>query len=197
MKLKSEILREEIINLATEEFLRHGFRNTSLRKIAKKANKTTGAIYTYFESKEDIFVEIIGKQFFGFLGKIQEDKFKQLSLEDKLIKLVDYMFQPMKDIVAEYGVNRTMDFLVVSAELARSESIKQKNRELDLQTVELIREILKSEVINKTIDIDILAMQIVLIIDGALLNSMFMFDSLDEAEQNCKKVILQTVKLIK
>lgn len=107
------------------------------------------------------------------------------------------MFQPMKDIVAEYGVNRTMDFLVVSAELARSESIKQKNRELDLQTVELIREILKSEVINKTIDIDILAMQIVLIIDGALLNSMFMFDSLDEAEQNCKKVILQTVKLIK
>lgn len=66
MKLKSEILREEIINLATEEFLRHGFRNTSLRKIAKKANKTTGAIYTYFESKEDIFVEIIGKQFLGF-----------------------------------------------------------------------------------------------------------------------------------
>lgn len=197
MKLKSEILREEIINIATEEFLRNGFRNTSLRKIAKKANKTTGAIYTYFESKEDIFVEIIGKQFFGFLGKIHKDKFKQLSLENKLIQLVDYMFQPMKDIVAQYGVNRTMDFLVVSAELARAESLKQKNRELDLQTVELIREILKSEVINKTIDIDILAMQIVLIIDGALLNSMFLFDSLDEAEENCKKVILQTLKLIK
>lgn len=197
MKLKSEILREEIINIATEEFLRNGFRNTSLRKIAKKANKTTGAIYTYFESKEDIFVEIIGKQFFGFLGKIQKDKFKLLSLEDKLIKLVDYMFQPMKDIVAQYGVNRTMDFLVVSAELARSESLKEKNRELELQTIDIIEKFLESEVLKDDVDINVLAVQIVLIIDGALLNSMFLFDSLDEAEQNCKKVILQTLKLIK
>ena len=59
MRLKSDIVRNEILQIAKEEFLKKGFRDASLREIAKKANKTTGVIYTYFKNKNEIFTEIV------------------------------------------------------------------------------------------------------------------------------------------
>lgn len=197
MRTKNDMLRDEIVRVATEEFLINGYRETSVRKIAKKLKKTTGAIYTYFESKEHLFVEITNKEFFWFLGEIQNDKFSKLSFEDKILKMVDFSFQPLKRIVREYGVNRTIDFLLVSADLAHKENLKQKNRGLDLQTLNSIKEILRAEISDKNIDIETLGIQIILIIDGALLNSMFLFDSLEEAEESCKKAIMQLLSLIR
>lgn len=59
MRLKSDTIREEILNLAKEEFLKKGFREASLRNIAKKANRTTGVIYTYFKNKDELFEQLV------------------------------------------------------------------------------------------------------------------------------------------
>lgn len=47
--------RERILAVATEEFATEAYAKTSLRKICTKANVTTGALYFFFESKEDLF----------------------------------------------------------------------------------------------------------------------------------------------
>lgn len=58
-KLKDES-RQAIINSAKEEFLEKGYKNASMRNIAKKANMTVGNLYRYFPSKEDINRMIVG-----------------------------------------------------------------------------------------------------------------------------------------
>ena len=58
-KLKDES-RQAIINSAKEEFLEKGYKNASMRNIAKKANMTVGNLYRYFPSKEDINRLIVG-----------------------------------------------------------------------------------------------------------------------------------------
>lgn len=59
MRVKSEIIRNEILEISKKEFLEKGFRDASLRDIAKKVNRTTGIIYTYFKSKDELFAEIV------------------------------------------------------------------------------------------------------------------------------------------
>lgn len=44
-----------ILSAAIQEFLEKGFTSASLRNIAKKAGVTTGALYGYYDSKEDLF----------------------------------------------------------------------------------------------------------------------------------------------
>lgn len=59
MALRDHSLDDGIIKAAYEEFLEHGFAKASLHKIAEKANVTTGAIYTRYKNKDDLFVSLL------------------------------------------------------------------------------------------------------------------------------------------
>ncbi len=61
MQYQKEEVRIRILEKAKKEFLQNGFKSSSLRKIAADADMTTGGIYTYFDSKEDIFHSIVEK----------------------------------------------------------------------------------------------------------------------------------------
>lgn len=52
-------VKEEILECAKKEFLQKGFNNSSLRKIAKQANTSTGSIYTRFGDKKGLFNAIV------------------------------------------------------------------------------------------------------------------------------------------
>lgn len=51
--------KEQLLRAGKEEFLENGFERASLRKICKKAGVTTGALYFFFENKEDLFCQIV------------------------------------------------------------------------------------------------------------------------------------------
>jgi AcrR family transcriptional regulator len=53
--------RELLIRAAKEEFMEKGYNKASLRSICSKAGVTTGALYFFFENKEDLYEEITGK----------------------------------------------------------------------------------------------------------------------------------------
>lgn len=57
MSGKSDQTKENILTCARDEFLASGFRDASLRNIAKAAGLTTGAIYRYFSDKDALFCE--------------------------------------------------------------------------------------------------------------------------------------------
>lgn len=48
-----------ILETAKLEFLERGFQGTSMRRIAALSGVTTGALYGYFASKEDIFDSLV------------------------------------------------------------------------------------------------------------------------------------------
>lgn len=43
-----------------QEFLAYGFQNASLRRICSRVGMTTGALYSCFQNKEDLFASIVG-----------------------------------------------------------------------------------------------------------------------------------------
>ena len=50
--------RDRILESAKKCFLEYGFQAAPLRKIADDAGFTSGALYGYFDSKEDLFYAI-------------------------------------------------------------------------------------------------------------------------------------------
>lgn len=51
--------RQELLRAASRLFLRNGFVATSLSDIAEEAGLTKGAVYSNFESKEDLFLALL------------------------------------------------------------------------------------------------------------------------------------------
>ncbi len=51
--------KERLLVCAREEFLEKGYQKASLRSICRKAGVTTGALYFFFENKEDLFAAIV------------------------------------------------------------------------------------------------------------------------------------------
>lgn len=56
---KSLQTREKILAAAYQAFVEHGYNATSMRVISKKAGVTVGAIYNHFQTKEDIWKEVL------------------------------------------------------------------------------------------------------------------------------------------
>lgn len=52
---KDNATRIKLLKCAGEEFMEKGYAKASLRNICKKAGMTTGALYFFFQDKEDLF----------------------------------------------------------------------------------------------------------------------------------------------
>jgi AcrR family transcriptional regulator len=62
LKTKGERTRRAILDAAYELFLEQGYSATSMRQIAERAGLALGGIYNHFDSKEEIFREILLEQ---------------------------------------------------------------------------------------------------------------------------------------
>ena len=56
---ENDEIRTALLQSGKQQFLAHGFDRASLRVICRNANVTTGAFYSHFEKKEDLFCSIV------------------------------------------------------------------------------------------------------------------------------------------
>jgi AcrR family transcriptional regulator len=59
MRTKSATKRQAILDAATAVFQEHGFERTSMEDIRKRADFSKATLYSYFSSKEQLFMEIV------------------------------------------------------------------------------------------------------------------------------------------
>lgn len=55
----TEERRKKVLEVAIDEFASKGYSATSINDISKKSNISIGALYSYFASKEDLFLSIV------------------------------------------------------------------------------------------------------------------------------------------
>lgn len=59
MRTKSESKRQAIVDVATEVFREHGFERASMSEICARVGGSKATLYSHFESKEELFVEVV------------------------------------------------------------------------------------------------------------------------------------------
>ena len=65
-------IRESLLSSGKDLFLAYGFENASLRTICKNAGLTTGAFYSHFSGKEDLFSSLVEPLIHGFQKMYQD-----------------------------------------------------------------------------------------------------------------------------
>lgn len=143
-KLK-ENMRNSIIEAAKKELLTFGYKDASMRNIAKMSNMTVGNLYRYFESKDDLIQNIVTPT----LKEIEDSIYKDCDIYinfgnqntiidlDKL-EMVSVFDRISDDLVDIYFRNRDeMQILMMHSTL---------NKELSLWFSSLITHIISEEV---------------------------------------------------
>ena len=117
-----DLSRAQLLDAAEEVFGRKGFHETTLKEVAELAEFSVGSVYSFFESKDDLFRQIFvrrGEEFMPGLrrlldGETEADPVMQLHL------LVDFevgFFRARPHFGRFVNVRR---FVVVSYEARRS-----------------------------------------------------------------------------
>lgn len=88
--------RREILQAAGERFAKHGYRATHMRDVADAAGLSTGAVYRYFPTKEELFKAVIA------IGRPAETAlWSRLSEGDTPIEQLETLVDALARLAAE------------------------------------------------------------------------------------------------
>ena len=158
MAVKDHSLDEKIIKAAMEEFKEKDFLQASLNKIAVKAGLTTGAVYTRYKSKDELFGSLVYplieemQQRFSPLEKAYSDVRDSKNIEDilKVIRLerqiyVDILFTHYDECILLFcrsggsSVERQLMEWTKHKAVSTADFIRQRaKKEIDTDLIELI-----------------------------------------------------------
>jgi TetR/AcrR family transcriptional repressor of mexJK operon len=93
----------EVLNVASDYFLRHGYQGTSVNAIARDSGISKESIYRYFSSKKELFEAVIAKE----LAEYQE-KLYQIDVEFESIALDVVLRQVAESILGAVTTDRTL-----------------------------------------------------------------------------------------
>ena len=94
--------KARIISAATNLFARFGLEKTTMEDIAKAAKKAKSSLYYYFESKEQVFAEVIRYEIAGLKSAIVEAVEKEDDPRNQLRQFVSTRLNYLNDKADQY-----------------------------------------------------------------------------------------------
>jgi len=121
--------RHTILATARIEFARKGADNTTMDDLAKASGVGRRTIYTYFKSREELYLEVINREIDIILKQLNRVAGMKISPEKKIVR---FMVNHMKTIEVLIRKDRLLrlDFL------RRSDKIENFRKEIDLHEIE-------------------------------------------------------------
>lgn len=159
---KNSKTRQLLIEVARNLFAREGKKNVTMNDIAEASNKGRRTLYTYFKSKEEIYLAVINSELNRILVQLKQISIQKLEPDVKLTKHIVTHLDTVKDVVTRNGSLRS-DFFMDIYEVERT------RRPIDKEERELIKQIMTEGIdkrIFKRIDPDLSATIILYAIKG-------------------------------
>ncbi|WP_163102133.1 TetR/AcrR family transcriptional regulator [Peribacillus alkalitolerans] len=95
-----------ILDTALELFSEKGYHSTSMQDIATKCQIAKGSLYTYFQSKDELFMSIIKESYVTFTAKMMEvERETDLTVQEKFEKQLYYQlnnFMKYRDFIQKH-----------------------------------------------------------------------------------------------
>lgn len=102
-RLKPKAKEQEVLDVATEYFLQHGYRGASINAMARSSGISKESIYRYFSSKQQLFEAVIGRELIEYRRNLRalDATLRSSDLRSALITLA-------RTILAIITADRTM-----------------------------------------------------------------------------------------
>ena len=163
--------RAQILSAAMACFARQGYHATSMDDVVRESGLSVGAIYSYFPSKEDLFLTLSDDRANQTLAYLNDLFRRPGPMPEKTQAAVDYFFTILSDqLLSLARVN--VEFI---SEAAKSERVKAA-QELRCESVRqflrwMLREAQREGQIRPDVDIDTAAELMLMLNEGIVLLS--------------------------
>ena len=139
--------RQKLIDIARQLFAKRGVANTTMNDIAVASGKGRRTLYTYFNSKEEVYSAVIESELERLSDKLDEVAAMKMRPLDKVIELIYTHLSMIRETVVRNGNLR--------AEFFRNIWMVEKVRKkFDEDEIELFRKVYSEGKLDGEFDID-------------------------------------------
>lgn len=139
--------KRQLIDAARKLFARKGVERTTMNDIAKESQKGRRTLYTYFTSKEDLFLAVVETELDVLIEKMKEVTSRPISPERKIIELIYTRLEVVKEVVDRNGTLRANFFRDIW-------TVEKVRKKFDAEEFKLFREVLNEGKEAAVFDID-------------------------------------------
>ncbi|MDD2327814.1 MAG: TetR/AcrR family transcriptional regulator [bacterium] len=126
--------KKNLIDVARQLFAKKGVENTTMNDIAEASHRGRRTLYTYFNSKYDIYRAVIESELDVLYGKLEEVLARDIPADEKLILLAFTRLGAIKEVVTRNGTLRA-DFF---RDIWQVENVRKEFDRKEIQYLETI-----------------------------------------------------------
>lgn len=131
-----ERTRAKLVDVARQLFAKKGVEETTMNDIAVASKKGRRTLYTYFKSKEQIYLAVVESELEMLSDRMKEAAGKSVSPDVKIMELIMTHLDTIKFVVYRNGTLRASFF----RDIWRVETVR---KEFDRKEIVLFREVLR------------------------------------------------------
>src|SRR5665647_52125 len=163
--------RQKVLEVAIDEFAANGYSATSINDIARKAHISIGSMYSYFASKEDLFLTIVNNAYV-VMEKILNDV-AQESID--VFDCIEKMLYASRKFAVEYPQLNQI-YLDITTQALSHMSIRLSTK-LEMLTPHLLSNLIKEAKAEGEISSDVDERVVSFCIDNLYMMYQFSFSS--------------------
>lgn len=145
--------RAKLVDVARQLFAKNGVNNTTMNDISLASGKGRRTLYTYFKSKEEIYVAVVESELEMLSDALVKVASEKIAPDVKILKLIETHLDSIKMIVLRNGNLRASFF----RDIWRVERVR---RNFDMNEIKLFKQILvegKEQGLFEVDNVDVLA----------------------------------------
>ena len=139
--------KAKLVDVARQLFAKMGVENTTMNDIALASKKGRRTLYTYFKSKEDIYMAVVESELDMLSDMMKRVAEKNISPDEKMIEMIYTRLDAVKEVVFRNGTLRANFF----RDIWRVEKVRKR---CDAKEILLFKEVLREGVEKGVFRID-------------------------------------------
>ena len=139
--------KAKLVDVARQLFAKMGVENTTMNDIALASKKGRRTLYTYFKSKEDIYMAVVESELDMLSDMMKRVAEKKISPDEKMIEMIYTRLDAVKEVVFRNGTLRANFF----RDIWRVEKVRKR---FDAKEILLFKDVLREGVEKGVFRID-------------------------------------------
>ena len=139
--------KAKLVDVARQLFAKMGVENTTMNDIALASKKGRRTLYTYFKSKEDIYMAVVESELDMLSDMMKRVAEKNISPDEKMIEMIYTRLDAVKEVVFRNGTLRANFF----RDIWRVEKVRKR---FDAKGILLFKDVLREGVEKGVFRID-------------------------------------------
>ena len=184
-----DLKKNKILDAALQIFVKKGYAETRMDDIVKDSGVSKGAIYHYYSSKKDLFLDLINFWEEFYFPNILDKKYRNKKASGKLREIA-------KDVIITFKDKKHVFLaeLEIWSLANHDEAVRSRTKKLYTDLIKLFSSIIKEGIENKEfkkLNVNIAALSIMTSLQGVIWFSIF-----EESKLSAEEYLTEVMEFI-